>query len=169
MSESGQARPIQGVALAVDVACFQVRDGRLTLLLARRANPPFAGSWALPGGLVGTNEPLDRAAHRVLDERTGVHSFYLEQLYTFGGPARDPRGRTVSVTYYTLLGAGDPAEHPGRGISELTWCAADDPPDLAFDHAAIAAYARRRLAQKISYAPLAFRVLAEHFTMADLR
>jgi 8-oxo-dGTP diphosphatase len=169
VSGSGQAQSIQRVALAVDVACFRVHEGRLTLLLIRRADPPFVGSWALPGGLVGTDESLDEAAHRVLDERTGVHSFYLEQLYTFGDPARDPRGRTVSVTYYALLGAGDYGEAPGRGSTELAWCSADELPDLAFDHAMIAGYARRRLAQKISYAPLAFRVLAEHFTMADLR
>jgi 8-oxo-dGTP diphosphatase len=166
---NAEAPSIQRVALSVDVVCFLVREGMLHVLLVRRADPPFVGKWALPGGLVGTDEPLDAAAHRLLDERTGVRTSHLEQLYTFGEPGRDPRGRTVSVTYFALLGSGDQGETVGRGVLELAWYPVNELPELAFDHAGIAAYARQRLTQKISYAPLAFRVLPQHFTMADLR
>jgi 8-oxo-dGTP diphosphatase len=161
---------IERVALAVDVACFALAAGRLELLLVRRDQPPFAGAWALPGGVVRADEPLDAAARRVLAERTGLvaDTAYLEQLYTFGDPGRDPRGRTVSVAHYALLASAPPARR-GRGVGALAWRPIDLLPELAFDHGRIAAYARWRLAQKITYAPLAFQVLPESFTLGDLR
>jgi 8-oxo-dGTP diphosphatase len=160
---------IDRVALAVDVACFALADGNLRLLLVRRAEEPFAGLWALPGGVVRADEPLDAAATRLLAERTGVRGAYLEQLYTFGEPGRDPRGRTVSVAYYALLPAGDRPSPGGRGVDAAAWHPMDALPPLAFDHARIAAYARARLAQKVTYTPLAFQVLPEAFTLGDLR
>jgi 8-oxo-dGTP diphosphatase len=161
---------IDRVAVSVDVACFALRDGVLALLLVQRQAEPFAGSWALPGGVVQGREALDAAAGRILAERTGLTVAYLEQLYTFGDPDRDPRGRTLSVAYYALLPlAAEVAPQPGRGVEALRWAPVDDLPPLAFDHARIAAYARQRLAQKVAYAPLAFLLLPEQFTMADLR
>jgi 8-oxo-dGTP diphosphatase len=163
--------PIDRVAVAVDIACFALREGRLRLLIVRRQAEPFAGAWALPGGVVQGHEPLDGAARRILGERTGLTVAYLEQLYTFGDPERDPRGRTLSIAYYALLPptALDDAARPGRAVGELRWEEADDLPPLAFDHGRIAAYARQRLAQKLAYSPLAFYLLPEKFTMADLR
>src|SRR5690242_1198638 len=96
-------------ALSVDVACFCVRDSDLLLLLMQRTDEPFAGCWALPGALVGVEEGLESAAQRALAERTGLSGAFLEQLYTFGDPGRDPRGRTVTVAHYALLSLG---EHP---------------------------------------------------------
>src|SRR5688572_25555323 len=136
---------VQRVALAVDVACFALRDGVLELLLVRRSAEPFAGMWALPGGVVGADEPLDGAARRVLADRTGVWGAYLEQLYTFGDPGRDPRGRTVSVAYYALLPGEPPAPRAGRDVEGLAWYPAMALPPLAFDHGQIAEYARWRL------------------------
>jgi 8-oxo-dGTP diphosphatase len=161
---------MERVVLSVDVACFALDGERLVLLLVQRAEAPFANFWALPGGAVDQDEPLENAAARLLAERTGIRSVYLEQLYTFGEPGRDPRGRTLSVTYFALLNAGmHTPGSAGRGVSEVAWWPADALPQLAFDHARIAAYARRRLAQKLTYTPLAFHVLAETFTMGDLR
>ena len=160
---------VQRVALAVDVACFALRDDELELLLVRRGAAPFTGAWALPGGVVGAAEPLDDAAQRVLAERTGVWGAYLEQLYTFGDPGRDPRGRTVSVAYYALLPGEPPAPRSGREVEAAAWHAIGALPPLAFDHGRIAEYARWRLRQKVDYTPLAFHILPEQFTMADLR
>lgn len=162
---------IARAAVAVDIAAFALGPGGLRLLLVRRASEPFAGLWALPGGAVRADEALDAAAERILVERTGLRGVFLEQLYTFGDPGRDPRGRTISVAYYALL--PEPAEpRPGREVLEAAWHPADLTPaalSLAFDHARVAAYARWRLAQKVTYTPLAFRVLPEAFTLGDLR
>lgn len=162
---------IDRVAVSVDIVCFAFRAETLQLLLVRRQTAPYAGSWALPGGIVQSRETLEDAARRILAERTGLSVAYLEQLYTFGDPERDPRGRTLSVAYYALLPptALPTAAQPGRGVDALQWADAAAPPALAFDHGRIAAYARQRLAQKLAYTPLAFYLLPEKFTMADLR
>lgn len=160
---------VERVVLSLDVACFALHERGLDLVLMRRAEEPFASMWALPGGAAGEDETMDRAAARILEHRTGLGGDYLEQLYTFGDPGRDPRGRTVSVAYYALLARGEHPVRPGRGAAEVAWFPVADLPPLAFDHAIIAAYAYQRLQQKITYAPLAFRVLPDAFTMRDLR
>ena len=161
---------MERVVLSVDVACFALEGERLMLLLVQRSEAPFANAWALPGGAVKQDEPLDTAAARLLAERTGLEGAYLEQLYTFGDPGRDPRGRTLSVTYFALLGPSKETPlRDGRGVHDIAWWPVDGLPHLAFDHGRIAAYARRRLAQKLTYTPLAFHVLPETFTLGDLR
>jgi 8-oxo-dGTP diphosphatase len=162
---------LERVAVSVDVACFALDVGTLKLLVVQRRKEPFSGAWALPGGIVGPRERLASAAQRLLLERTGMAGTYLEQLYTFDEPDRDPRGRTLSVAYFALLPTmpDGHAIKPGRMVDAGTWHSADALPTLAFDHGAIAAYARQRLAQKITYVPLAFHLLPEKFTMADLR
>src|SRR4051794_7314437 len=96
----------QGPVLEVDVVAFAIRDGQLHVLLVRRSRPPFAGTWALPGARLGPGERLADAARRALLERTALDVAYLEQLYTFDDPSptrrRDPRGPTISVTYFAL-------------------------------------------------------------------
>ncbi|HUZ01235.1 MAG TPA: NUDIX domain-containing protein [Thermomicrobiaceae bacterium] len=162
--------------LTTDIACFALADRRLQVLLVRHLDGVFGGSWALPGGPVGADEPLDDAAQRILVETTGLWGLYLEQLYTFGDPGRDPRGRAISVAYYAILPPASPGSppvgvaRPGRGVADAAWFPIDRLPGaLAFDHGRIAAYARWRLAQKILYTPLAFYLLPDSFTMADLR
>src|SRR5579875_2986908 len=142
------------VALSLDVVAFALFEQSLHLLLMQRADAPFAHCWALPGGVVGADERLDDAARRTLAERTGVREVYLEQLYAFGDPGRDPRGRTISVAYYTLLPLGEHPAVAGRGALAVSWHALDALPDLAFDHAEIVAYARSRLIQTLGATPL---------------
>src|SRR5260370_40229310 len=126
---------VQRVVLSVDVACFALDGPRLKVLLMRRGESPFVDRWALPGGAVQFEEPLDSAASRLLVERTGVWGTYLEQLYTFGDPGRDPRGRTVSVAYYALLSTiAHPRLRVGRGVPELAWSPLNALPELALDH-----------------------------------
>jgi 8-oxo-dGTP diphosphatase len=162
--------------LTVDIACFALAERELRILLVRRNEEPFSGAWSLPGGEVAPEEPLDDAAQRVLSETTGLWGVFLEQLYTFGDPGRDPRGRAISVSYNAILPSGVPATRQraatrlGRSIDEAAWFPIERlPGPLAFDHGRIASYARWRLAQKILYTPLAFFLLPESFTMADLR
>ena len=100
------------IRVTVDVVIFTIREGALHVLLVRRAGPPFAGRYAIPGGFVHEDESLEAAARRELVEETGVRDVYFEQLYTFGDPGRDPRGRVVTVAYFALV-AGDRARIVG--------------------------------------------------------
>jgi 8-oxo-dGTP diphosphatase len=157
-------------ALTVDIIIFAVREHRLQVLLVERKEPPFAGQWALPGGFVHIDESIEAAAARELHEETGVQDAYLEQLYTFGEPGRDPRGRVVTVAYFALVPA-DALIHLSAGgdASRVDWFPADDPPALAFDHAGIIAYALRRLRYKLEYSAVGFQLLPEHFTLSELQ
>jgi 8-oxo-dGTP diphosphatase len=135
-------------SVTVDVVMVAPFEGRLRVVLIRRRNPPFAGCWALPGGFVEPNEPLEAAARRELWEETGAEPAHLEQLYTFGDPGRDPRGWTITVAYLALLGEDDGrAWQPqaGSDAGEVGWFDLDDLPPLAFDHADILAHAARRV------------------------
>ncbi len=146
---------------------FTARRGVLEVLLVRRARPPFRGRWALPGGFVEPDEALDEAARRELEEETGICGVYLEQLYTFGDPGRDPRGRAVTVAYWALVREAEP--RPASDAAEAAWFPADRPPPLAFDHAGILRTALRRLRAKLSYTTVGFQLLPERFTLSDLQ
>src|SRR3989344_5575677 len=94
---------IKFAVLAIDIAVFTLRDGKLAVLLIKMQREPHLGKWALPGGLVHPEENIKDAAVRHLSEKSGIASAYLEQLYTFGNLGRDPAGRVVSVAYMALI------------------------------------------------------------------
>jgi len=152
----------------VDIALFTLVERELTVLLVQRDKPPFKDVWALPGGFVHPDEDEDTAAtaRRVVTEKTGAAAFYLEQLYTFSGRTRDPRGWSISVAYYALLeerllGLED---HEGTKLAPVA-----DLPDLPFDHDRIVSTAVGRLRNKSSYSSLPTYLLPEEFTLAELR
>lgn len=159
-------------AVTVDLVLMTVADGTLSVLLQCRAEEPFVGTLALPGGFVGIGETLDEAARRVLGDKAGIGAqgtAWLEQLYTFGDPQRDPRMRTVSVAYFALL---PPAvlQEAASSRADLALRPVSAPGEpLAFDHASITATAHERLRGKLNYAPIAFALLAELFTLRDLQ
>lgn len=157
------------VQVTVDLVIFALRDGELQVLLIQRGVPPFRGRWALPGGFVTRGESLEDAARRELVEETGVADVYLEQLYTFGEPDRDPRGRVVTVAYYALVTgeAGPPVA--GTDAGAATWMPARAHPPLAFDHERILAYALERLANKLEYTTVGFQLLPRKFTLTQLQ
>jgi 8-oxo-dGTP diphosphatase len=131
-------------ALTVDMV-IATRENSPRILLIRRKNDPFAGSWAMPGGFVDENERLDDAARRELREETGIDVADIEQLYTSGDPGRDPRGWTVSVVYLAQV---DPAQVKPQAADDaeaVSWFPLDELPSLAFDHAMILDKARARL------------------------
>ena len=157
-------------ALTVDVVIFGIQDECLQVLLIKRGEPPFKGSWALPGGFVNMDESLEEAAVRELAEETGVQSAYLEQLYTYGNPGRDPRGRTITVAYFALI----PSDHTfqtqaGSDAEGAGWFPQPKLPELAFDHAEIIAYGLRRLRYKLEYSAVAFELVPEEFTLGELQ
>jgi len=171
------ARPF----VAVDLVIFTVIDADLKLLLIRRRDPPFQGSWALPGGFVRVKdepgdqgEDLEAAAHRELAEETGlpVGSVYLEQLHTFGKSFRDPRTRVISVAYFALVrpdlspfvcAGGDAAEADWFSISTISEV------ELAFDHSSILEMALKRIRNTIDDTDISFELVPKTFTISELR
>jgi 8-oxo-dGTP diphosphatase len=165
------ARPL---AVAVDIVMFTVVDRTLRVLLTLRTRAPFKDAWSLPGGFVGEDESAERAAVRELARKTSVEGVYLEQLYTFSDPARDPRTRVVSIAYFALVSADKIPS--GGGTRETRWfdVATDDgkligDAELAFDHADIIRTALMRIRGKLGYAPIGFQLLGEQFTLTELQ
>jgi 8-oxo-dGTP diphosphatase len=136
-------------AVTVDVVLIS-REKDPRVLLIRRKHEPFAGKWAIPGGFVNIDEPLEAAARRELAEETGLRVHKLEQLHTFGDPGRDPRGRTISVVYLAQVNPKKLKPKAADDAAEVGWHSLLRPPPLAFDHAQILAHARRRLQESSS-------------------
>lgn len=164
--------------IAVDVVVFTVRpaadlETSWQVLLVRREEPAFAGKWSLPGVVVRADETFDDAARRALRAKAGLDTgtWYLEQLGTFGDPARDTRGRVVSVGHVALVRSDDIALVPGSGISGIEWAPVRRvaPESLAFDHADMLRVAIHRVQAKLRYTWIAFQLLPETFTIPELR
>lgn len=165
MSESSSGpRPL----VTVDVVIFALRHDDLQVLLIRRRQWPYEGMWAIPGGFVGPDEPLEAAAVRKLAEETGLTDVYLEQLYTFGRPDRDPRDRVITVAYFAVVPAGRIIPRAEDGEQVRWWSIYHQPP-LAFDHADILHYALTRLRYKLEYTAVGFELLPETFTLTELQ
>ena len=156
-------------AVTVDCVVFGYDDSDLKVLLIQRGMEPFKGRWALPGGFVGIGEDLEAAARRELREETGLDDLFLEQLFTFGEPQRDPRERVISVAYYALVTLTDHAVRAASDADCVAWFAVADLPDLAFDHEQIADVALRRLKAKVRYEPIGFELLPAKFTLSELQ
>ena len=155
--------------VTVDLVIFTIREHRLEVLLIERALPPFEGRWALPGGFIRDGESLEQAALRELEEETGVRDVYLEQLYTFGDPGRDPRGRVVTVAYYALIAAGNAQLVASTDARAARWWPVAKHPRLAFDHDRILDYAVERLRNKLEYTTVGFQLLPRRFTLTELQ
>jgi 8-oxo-dGTP diphosphatase len=172
-------------SVAVDVALLAIRDGALWTLLVQRLDHPAKGAWALPGVFVGLAEGLDAAADRALAEKANLGGVFIEQLYTFGDPARDPRTRVISVAYYALVEPAAlerSAASPDARLARLSvpWDGESGGPvdalgdeaaplPLAFDHADILGTAVKRIRGKLDYAPIGFELLPPRFSLRDLR
>ncbi len=158
------------VHLAVDAVVFGYQpESGISVLLIKRKFPPFQGSWALPGGFVAENESLEEAVKRELEEETGIHINYLEQLYTFGDPRRDPRQRVVSVAYFVLVRQDIYTLHAQTDAEDAKWFDINELPDLGFDHEAIIQAAIDRVRNKIIYEPIGFELLNVSFTFSELQ
>lgn len=156
------------IAVAVDIIVFTVINNDLKVLLINRIVEP-KDIWAVPGGFVLQNESLDDAAKRELLEETGVKDVYLEQLYTFGDPKRDPRGRVISAAYFALVNAEKVSLKSGSDAKEVKWFSIKKIPKLAFDHNEIVDYAKRRLAWKLEYTNVVYSLLPRYFSLTQLQ
>ena len=155
--------------VTIDVVIFTVENGELKALFIKRAGDPFKGAYALPGGFVHRGETSLDTAKRILRDKAGVTNVYIEQLYTFDSPDRDPRGQVFTVSYFALvprekikIEEHSMTEHPEFiSIHKL--------PSLAFDHKKILAYAHVRLANKLLYTNIAYSLLPKLFTLTELQ
>jgi len=156
-------------AVTVDLVIFTIAGNDLKVLLIRRGGEPFKNCWALPGGFVEIDESLEKAAARELKEEVGVTKVYLEQLYTFGDPKRDPRGRVISVSYFALVDAESQRIRAASDAAEAEWHSVFKPPKLAFDHKKILDYAVWRLRNKIEWTTVGYELLPKKFTLSELQ
>lgn len=158
-------------SVTADIVLFTILDSMLKVLLIKRKHWPHEGAWALPGGFVNIEEDLEDAAYRELKEETNVdrEEVYLEQLYTFGQPNRDPRTRVITVAYFALVGADKLDLKAADDAADVGWFSAYEPPTLAFDHAEILDYAITRLRYKLEYSAVGFQLLPEKFTLRELQ
>jgi 8-oxo-dGTP diphosphatase len=154
--------------VAVDTVLFALEQGRLKCYLVRLKRGIAAGKWAFPGRLVRVGEMLDEAARCELAAASALPQPYLEQLFTFGDPTRDPRAHVVSVGYLALTPDPDAVFVRSRRYSTGRWFEVGALPELAYDHALMAEYACRRLKAKFAYTNIACHLLPDAFTFAQL-
>ncbi len=160
----------QHILLTVDNIIFTIYKEKLQVVLIQRAVEPFKDKWAIPGWFVLDTETLDQAAYRELAEETNVKNVYLEQLYTFSGIKRDPRGRVVSCAYMALANFKTLDLKSGSDAKQVKLCPVDGlPAALAFDHKEIIQYALKRLKYKLEYTNVAQFLLPPAFTLSDLQ
>src|SRR5215475_9348121 len=156
-------------SVTVDVLMMSLRQRDLQILLIKRRSWPYEGMWAIPGGFVNMDESLETAVKRELHEETGVEDVYLEQLYTFGDPGRDPRTRVITVVYFALLDSERLQVKAASDAADVGWFSVYALPQLAFDHEQIIEYALNRLRGKLDYTTIAFNLLPEQFTLRELQ
>ncbi|KZX75138.1 NUDIX hydrolase, partial [Oleiphilus sp. HI0009] len=159
---------------SVDMAIFTIKDESLHVLLVKRAQYPSLGQWALPGGFIDVNKDktLDDTARRKLVEKTGVDTPYLEQVASFGGAKRDPRGWSVTVAYFALISSEEVTLEANESSEEVTWVPVNKVNkafELAFDHQEILDRCYERLQGKVQYTALPVNLLPDAFTLTDLQ
>ena len=155
--------------VTTDIILFTIQNDDLKVLLVKRRFEPFQDEWAIPGGFVKKDETLEQTALRELKEETNVDDVYLEQLYTFGSPNRDPRGRVITVSYFALANSKNMHVQASSDAKEVKWFSMYRLPKLAFDHKEILEYALTRLRYKLEYTAVTFKLLSEKFTLTDLQ
>lgn len=155
--------------IATDIAIFTIENDGLKVLLIKRNQKPFQNSWALPGGFLHDKETTQATAKRILKDKAGISNVYVEQLYTFDGLRRDPRGRIISITYFALVPHQNIKIRSGKNIQTPTFFSIKKLPSLAFDHKNIIRYAQKRLQSKLEYTNVAFSLLPNYFSFNQLQ
>ena len=162
---SGRMKPpYDALPVSTDVVVFTMREDRLTVLLVptdNRANT----CWRLPGGPVRHCEHLDRAAERNLQRDTGLSGVFLEQLYTFGAPERDPEQRVITVAYYALVSALNATSTNQMSTGTARLFPMNNLPPMLLDHDAIIRHAHRRLSSKLQYSTIALQFMPSRFPL----
>lgn len=156
-------------AVTTDSVVFGFDGKSLHILLVERGIEPYKGSWALPGGFMKIDETVEDCAKRELSEETGVTDVYLEQFHTFSAVYRDPRERVVTVAFFALVRKSDFQLLAGDDAARASWFEVDELPPLAFDHDEIIKMAREHIKEVLRTRPIAFKLLDEKFSIAELQ
>lgn len=156
-------------SVTVEIVIFTIKDDDLKVLLVKRKINPFKNKLALPGGFVRIDESLEAAAKRELKEETGVQNVYLEQLFSFGEPKRDPRGRVITIAYIALVNSENIKLKAATDVSAALWFSSKKIPPLAFDHKKILDYSLKRLKWKFEYTTVAFSLLPQKFAISQIQ
>ena len=156
-------------AVTVDVLFFTIKNDKLQVLLIKRAAWPYKGYWALPGGFVGMKEDLESAAYREIYEECGIKNIFLEQLFTFGEPKRDPRTRVITVVYYALAPREEIKKVQSDEVKEAKYFPVESLPSMAFDHKKIVKVGFERLKNKIGYSNVVFGLLPKAFSLSEVQ
>lgn len=156
-------------AVAVDCVVFGVVSSSLEVLLIQRKNEPFRDCWALPGGFVGIDEPLEEAVRRELAEEINFRPEYLYQIGAFGDPQRDPRERVISIAYYTFLQVEKTSMVANSDAARLEWFYVKNLPPLAFDHSKIMNAALSILQRKVKCEPFGYELMPPKFKLSLLQ
>lgn len=167
MSKALSAYPQPSVT--VDCVVFGYDGQQLSVLLLNRKEAPFQNKWTLPGGFLHVNEGLEACAERILLSKTGLRNLFMEQLATFGEVTRDPRGRVLSVGYYTLVNPHNFSLVAGEAANDVKWFPLTKLPPMGFDHKHIFTVALNRLRAKLTYQPIGFELLEKQFTLTELQ
>ena len=154
-------------AVTTDCVIFGFNGERLQVLLIERGIEPYKGHWAFPGGFLKMDETAEEGAKRELKEETGLADAYIQQLYTFSNPDRDPRERVITIAYYALVKIQE--VKGGDDAASARWFPLDEIPPLAFDHDYILRMATQRLREQIHFQPIGFELLPEKFTLKELQ
>ena len=156
-------------AVTTDCVVFGFDGNSLSLLLIKRGIEPYKGTWALPGGFMNMDETAEQGALRELQEETGVKDIYIEQLQAFTGVDRDPRERVLTIAFLAFVRQEKYEVIAGDDAAQAQWFPISELPELAFDHKEIIRVALEKLRWKITYEPLAFRLLNKTFTMTQVQ
>jgi 8-oxo-dGTP diphosphatase len=155
-------------AITIDCVIFGFDKGSLEVLLVQHGEGISKGKWGLPGGWIYKKESTDSAAHRLLNELTGLDNIYLEQLKAFGDPDRFPLRRVITIGYYALVKREDYNIKAGFTAADAKWYKINSIPDLIYDHNEILGYSLKHLRNRVRQAPLGFNLLPEKFTLLQL-
>lgn len=156
-------------SVTIDCVVFGYDGADLSILLINRNEEPYKNFWTIPGGFLHIDETFEAAAQRILQTKTGLAELFLEQLYTFDATDRDPRGRVLSVVYFSLI---NPLKYnivAGSTTNDIKWFKTSKLPKLGFDHKEIVKTALARLKSKVTYQPMGFELLNTHFTLTELQ
>ena len=156
-------------AFSVDNIIFGFDNHTLKVLLIKRAEEPYAGKWALPGDIVTPDENLDSSALRVLEQLTGITDVYLDQVYTFGKVDRHPKGRVITIAYYSLVNIERVDIRADSFAEQVAWKEVRSIDSLAFDHLEIMTTCLARLKQDLKLRPIGFELLPKKFTLTELQ